>query len=219
MNKNVFYAIVLCFIALPAWAGIGRHNFLINFTAGPAIFGDPSASSSGGIGAGTIIDTGKIGVTGIIGVELGYLFHSARAGGVIQGLDIRLGLWGDIPTTGYADSSARYQNPVILTFAINYTPGVQLKGVRLLFDVIGINIASAFAKAQDISTGQSGYVYFPAFIWNLPLGSHFLLNNGVYFGVRHHLIVNVFAQSPRVPTVKYAVMFNIGYAFGGGKKR
>ena len=215
--KNMFYALVLCFIALPSWAGIGRHNFLINVTAGPAIFSDPTSSSGGGIGAGTSISSSRIGVTGVMGLEVGYLFHSMRSGGVIQGLDLRLSLWGDIPVSGYSDNTARYKNPVIFSLALNYTPGIQLKGLRLLFDVIGINLASAFAKAENISTGESGHVYSPAFVWNLPLGTHFILSRGIYFGVRHHLIVNAFSKSPTVPIVKYAVMFNIGYAFGGGK--
>ena len=215
--KNIFYTVALCLVAMPAWAGIGRHNFLINFTAGPAIFIDPSIVANDAIGAGTAISTSGFGATGIMGLEVGYLFHSVRSSGVIQGLDLRLGLWGDIPVSGYSDSSARYKNPVLFTLAINYTPGIQFKGLRLLFDVIGINIASAFAKAEEISTGRSGYVYSPAFIWNLPLGSHFILNNGVYFGIRHHLIVNAFSRSATVPIVKYAVMFNIGYAFGGGR--
>ncbi|MGL5721679.1 MAG: hypothetical protein ACRCY4_04690 [Brevinema sp.] len=212
--KNIFYAALLCLLALPTWAGIGRHNLLVNFTTGPAIFYDPTSSASDGIGSGTAVRSANDArATGIMGIEVGYLFHSVR-GSTIQGMDLRIGIWGDLPTSGYSDGTARYKNPIIFSVAINYTPGIQFKSMRLLFDVIGINVPSAFANAEEIGTGRTGSVYSPAFIWTLPLGTHFMLNNGAYFGIRHHLVINSFAQSPTVPKVKYALLFNIGYAFG-----
>ena len=220
--KNMFYAVLLCFLTLPAWAGVGKHNLLVNFTVGPSIFPDPSAindlnEDNVGVGLGSVVNVKNTRAIALMGLEIGYLLHSVRASGTIHGLDLRLGIWGDLPTSGYSDAFSRYKNPVIFNVAINYTPGIQFKKMRLLFDVIGINIASSFAKVEDITTGGKGTAYFPAFIWTLPLGSHFILNNGVYFGIRHHIVLNAFARSSTVSFFKYSLMFNIGYAFGGGK--
>ncbi|MGL5255185.1 MAG: hypothetical protein ACRC9L_09370 [Brevinema sp.] len=211
--KKVFYIVSLCVLAVPTWSKIGTHNLLINVSAGPSIFYTSfNADNIGsGISLGSVED---VDVIGLMGIELGYLLHRTTGKGTIHGMDFRLGVFGDLPYDGYHSDGTSYKNPIIFNVALNYTPGIQFKSMRLLFDVIGINISSAFAHATENSTGRQGTVYSPAFMLTLPLGSHFLLKSGIYFGFRHHLIINPFAHNPEVPKLKYTVMFNLGFAFG-----
>ncbi|MGL4393841.1 MAG: hypothetical protein ACRCS8_01260 [Brevinema sp.] len=225
MKKALLFLSI--FIASSTHAGIGKHNFLFSLMGGPGLYYDQtklSASDNTLIGLPTV---DKINVKGSVGFEIGYLLHSVRESGTVHGLDIRAGVMGDIPTKGYSLDVHEYRynngssyttynlsNPVLLNFSVDYTPGIQLQNYRLMFDVIGTGIALAFANSENTETGSKGLAFNLGYRHTLPLGTHFVFNNGFYFATRHHLTINPFTQSSKEAIVKYNIMFHLGFVFG-----
>lgn len=180
-------------MSAPAWAKIGEHNFLVNFTVGPSLFYNEHLSSTSDY---TLPGVEAVSAKALMGAEIGYLLHDVRSSGTIHGMDVRIGVYGDLPTSGYSFGgvdSAQFSNPVLLSFSLNYTPGKQFKNFRLLFDTIGLNISLAFANVVNPAENINSTGMLWGALYTLPLGTHFLFNNGVYFGVRHHIVVNPYA--------------------------
>lgn len=223
--KKILVASLLFFAVAPSWAKIGRHNLLLSFNAGAGIYHDKNMNSNSirySLGNG-----GQARGKALLGFDIAYLLHSVRESGTVHGMDLRLGVLGELPTTGYSGTLGTgslfslqstqqftFSNPMLLTLSVGYTPGHQFKNFRWMFDIFGASFSLAFASVHNINTGEKyGGVYAGTTI-TLPLGMHFILNNGAYAAVRHFIVVNPYSQSAREPVTKYALMFSLGYAFG-----
>lgn len=224
--KKILMAGLLFLAVSPSWAKLGKHNLLLSFNAGMGIYHDKNTGLESlrySLGGG-----GRTRAKALLGFDIGYLLHSVRESGTVHGMDLRLGVLGDLPTTGYSGTLGSYdsffssqplqnftfRNPMLLTLSIAYTPGRQFKTFRWMFDVIGASFSLAFASVANVDTGEKYGGIFAGTTITLPLGMHFILNNGSYFAVRHFIVVNPYSGSAREPVTKYALMFSLGYAFG-----
>lgn len=153
-------------------------------------------------------------------IELGYLLHSVRASKTIHAMDLRLGFDASFPwfEDNYMLERKTSFQYFLGSFNITYAAGREIKGHRLMFDVIGYGAAFG-SYNEEYTLGQEGIYTVQSkkkglalrIDFTLPLGINFMASNGVSVGFRHRFSYFVLGGWP---FMEYNMSFRLGYAFG-----
>lgn len=216
--KSLYYPLpllVFCFLASPAHGALGRHNGIVSL-------GFAGLSTDATAIAMELSPGIKVPLWYAFNVELGYLLHSVRASKTIHAMDLRLGFNASFPSFKETYMSLESKDSLqyfLGSFNITYAAGREIKGHRLMFDVIGHGFAFgsyrrestiSFGKWTSVEAKEKGLALRIDLI--LPLGINFIASNGVAAGFRHRFSYFIMGDWP---FMEYNISFHIGYAFGG----
>lgn len=193
--KRLYILAALVLGTSPMFSAVGTHNFVIKAGGGLAA---SVVEPLKGTQASLALRKGSF-VGGVIAVDLGYQFFDTK-GSLVQGVDTLIGFGMNFDC---AISLHGQKLPSNLKFRIDrpygyisstYSVGHQFNNAKLMFDILGINLAignrtavsSTFINGRNVeSTADLGGAF--GFGINLPIGTQYIMNNGFVVGFRHSL--------------------------------
>lgn len=210
MKKYLLVALLLLASNM-SYAELKRHNLQVNVGGGPSYL-FPRFSD-----LFTRISETEFNAGGGFTVELGYLFHSVRASGLVHGFDLRADFTMGF-TSGETDLILSGTQSLYGGIAMTYTLGWQSFLGRLMFDVIGYGITysstesvltySTLTETEKVSGIVAQYV--------LP-GLQYIMPNGLTIGLRNKFKIN-FGDLGSAGLFGLDTMVSLGYTFGSGKQ-
>ncbi len=192
MKKSLLLAVLLA-LPVAGFSGITANNLTINVGGGfSSVLLNTYTPSFENL---VSMDTNVVHyLGGGLSVELGHLFLSQ--GNFVHALDTRLGFnMGGVANADGSDSM--YVDTGIEPMAIyagtTYAMGFKAGKGRLLFDIIGVNLGYFSGdmiyfeegSTKELYTMKSGNAMLVSF--NLPLGMHYVFDNGLMLGFRHRV--------------------------------